>query len=509
MKKMICELCEGSQFVKENDLFVCQSCGTGYTLEAARALMREISDESTPEKPVVAAAQPPVKESEPEKVNYLLTLAENTLAGKDFARAEEYAGKLLEQDCNQPKCWFIKGQAILGQTSTQNHRFKEVLSCWKIAFENAGEDFNSMAQAMKAYTTECLQKCIDSACQTFTLQPNNANANALMSFCHEIVAFCREAKTELNLPIETGKIAQYIAEKLNDSAVAASNRADQSFGTTRAQRTKVAWERWINTSDCCAAVLGYALSMAERIDLLEQIYNNYALIINNTINSCSYRRDQYGNFVQDFSLTKEAKLSRRKMLQEKLTMKNKGLAAVQQKVENSLQAEEAARMEQVNAYWAEHPEEKAMLEGYRDQLLEKKNACADELKALSDRQNNLNAQLAQLQKEKNTPVAAQRAYTDVNREISRLNTQLLGLGMFKGKEKKVLEAEIEQHVQRREMLKAEIQQQQQEKDRSIAERKAVVMDQRDELNTQMLQMKCRMAELEEQLEKAENDLIRK
>lgn len=42
MKKIICEMCEGTEFVKENGTFVCQECGMKYSVEEAKKLMREV-----------------------------------------------------------------------------------------------------------------------------------------------------------------------------------------------------------------------------------------------------------------------------------------------------------------------------------------------------------------------------------------------------------------------------------------------------------------------------------
>ena len=38
MKKICCELCGSNDFVKDGGMFVCQSCGTKYTLEEAKKL---------------------------------------------------------------------------------------------------------------------------------------------------------------------------------------------------------------------------------------------------------------------------------------------------------------------------------------------------------------------------------------------------------------------------------------------------------------------------------------
>lgn len=44
MKKMICEVCGGSNFLKENGVFDCQICGMKYSLAEAKKLVKEVSD---------------------------------------------------------------------------------------------------------------------------------------------------------------------------------------------------------------------------------------------------------------------------------------------------------------------------------------------------------------------------------------------------------------------------------------------------------------------------------
>lgn len=54
MKRMICELCECNEFVKDGGMFICQGCGTKYTLAEAKALMQECEESAAA--PVVSAA---------------------------------------------------------------------------------------------------------------------------------------------------------------------------------------------------------------------------------------------------------------------------------------------------------------------------------------------------------------------------------------------------------------------------------------------------------------------
>lgn len=39
MKQLTCEMCGSKDFVKEDGLFVCQSCGIKYTIEEAKKLI--------------------------------------------------------------------------------------------------------------------------------------------------------------------------------------------------------------------------------------------------------------------------------------------------------------------------------------------------------------------------------------------------------------------------------------------------------------------------------------
>ena len=44
-KRIVCELCEGTQFEKVNGRFACKGCGTSYSIEEARGMMSEVGDE--------------------------------------------------------------------------------------------------------------------------------------------------------------------------------------------------------------------------------------------------------------------------------------------------------------------------------------------------------------------------------------------------------------------------------------------------------------------------------
>ncbi|MBR6940351.1 MAG: hypothetical protein IKH65_06080, partial [Clostridia bacterium] len=41
MKQLVCEMCGGTDLIKQDGVFVCQSCGCKYSVEEARKMMIE------------------------------------------------------------------------------------------------------------------------------------------------------------------------------------------------------------------------------------------------------------------------------------------------------------------------------------------------------------------------------------------------------------------------------------------------------------------------------------
>ena len=44
MKRLVCEMCGGTDLIKQDGVFVCQSCGCKYSVEEARKMLKEVID---------------------------------------------------------------------------------------------------------------------------------------------------------------------------------------------------------------------------------------------------------------------------------------------------------------------------------------------------------------------------------------------------------------------------------------------------------------------------------
>lgn len=43
MKQLVCEMCGGKDLIKQDNVFVCQSCGVKYSVEEAKKMLVEIA----------------------------------------------------------------------------------------------------------------------------------------------------------------------------------------------------------------------------------------------------------------------------------------------------------------------------------------------------------------------------------------------------------------------------------------------------------------------------------
>lgn len=84
MQAMVCELCGSNDIVKQDGLFVCQHCGTKYSVEDAKKLIGSVKIDRTDE------------------TENLLILARRARAECNAENAEKYYGLVLQ---NSPKNW--------------------------------------------------------------------------------------------------------------------------------------------------------------------------------------------------------------------------------------------------------------------------------------------------------------------------------------------------------------------------------------------------------------------
>ena len=80
MKQLTCEMCGSTDLIKEDGVFVCQTCGCKYSVEEARKMMIEGTVDVEGTVTVQNSAQ----------LENLLSLAQSSFESKNYAKAEEF-----------------------------------------------------------------------------------------------------------------------------------------------------------------------------------------------------------------------------------------------------------------------------------------------------------------------------------------------------------------------------------------------------------------------------------
>ena len=90
MNAMVCEICGSHDLVKQDGMFVCQHCGTKYSVEEAKKLLGTVKVDKT------------------EETEKLLVLARRAREDNNSENAEKYYGMVLQQDPNNWEAAFFQ-----------------------------------------------------------------------------------------------------------------------------------------------------------------------------------------------------------------------------------------------------------------------------------------------------------------------------------------------------------------------------------------------------------------
>lgn len=130
MKQLVCEMCGGTDLVKDGGVFVCQTCGCKYSIEEARKMMVEGTVE------VVGT----VKIDNTAQIQNYLDLSRNAYESGNGQSAFDYANKALEIQPQNSQAWIAKMKSIEYIGTLGDLKLMEVVEAGKNAINNAPED---------------------------------------------------------------------------------------------------------------------------------------------------------------------------------------------------------------------------------------------------------------------------------------------------------------------------------------------------------------------------------
>ena len=454
MKQLVCELCGGTDFVKQDGMFVCQSCGTKYSLEEARKMMTEGGD-----------APAPAVNTRSEDAARFRKLALDAFQADNHNEALTYAGRVLEIDCNDYTALYIKGTSTAWKSTTVNLRLKEAILYWTQALENVPVETEEARKLCENIASDFCQIVI-ALKSLYIKQVSNAkdldvNTKAVINLNSYRLGECLKMMLAYNqrLPEDQRKtsVAHCLTEGKSELPVSVYNEAlrkiaENTYSTLRIYKgsdmSNSCFEKYkFHTSSW---VMVFGLATEDRVKALNYACTIYRRTVE-VMRECQFRTDNVTNVIGQ--------------IQEQIKKTEQDLA--------KKAAEEKAK--RVKAYWDEHPEAKADLDA-------RKAEVQREIKELQARINKLE------EGKKSVPALAER--TRICKQIDDLATQKNALGIFKGKEKKALQEQIDALIVKRN------------------EQEKVVDSQRAAIDAQIAPVKDELEERKRTLSHIENELTR-
>ena len=295
MKALTCEMCGSTNLIKEDGVFVCQSCGTKYSVEEARKMMVEGT----------VSVQGTVTIDNSGQIDNYLTMAQNASQAGNYAEAESYCNKIIEINPKHSKAWQLKGTAAGWQSTLANIRIEESYNCYSNAVEFATEaESQEIKELVVNDVTSLSLAIVQLSCNHFSEFPSNDTSYTVTGNVDEVtlkfsylVQSCGGNRSEL-----FARVATIVA-----------NTAIDTYQTLRTKYTRETypseyeWKDYREGGDGCIWLIRSILFMDEiskedKIQYFKKIISWQQEISK----SCSWTYAN-GGYQIEYTLTDEAK----------------------------------------------------------------------------------------------------------------------------------------------------------------------------------------------------------
>ena len=281
MKQLTCEMCGSNDLLKQDGVFVCQTCGTKYSVEEAKKMMVEGTVE-------VAGT---VKVDNTASIENYLKIAKTAYSSQNQAEAENYANKVIEIDPSNYQAWLIKGKAAGWQSTLANPRFPECISAFTNTLKFAPEEEkDDLLADIKDEIIDISSALISLRADHFKDWASESATAGLLSdlttILNTISAFCDR---DIVIPID--EIMSPIANIINSAVVDAFD--EKIYPDYKSQKYPYPndndFSEYIERIDYCITLLEQAIKLSGKYNEANiQRYNNMIHLQNKAIEACSY-----------------------------------------------------------------------------------------------------------------------------------------------------------------------------------------------------------------------------
>ena len=487
MKKIVCELCEGTEFTKDGGFFICRGCGTRYSPEEAKNMMHEVEGEN--ESIPVPAVSAPVFNPNQQQIDNLLILATTAFEAQNYQETESYCNRVIELDAMSYKAWLLKGRAIAWSSSLTNNRIQEATHSFCNAIDFAPDEEKD---DVKAQTLEELKKlgeaCISIRKKNFISKraaENYKGFQADKNIILESLSVLNQHGREVTVP---ESFFDGIADIMQEAVRGALN------GTSPSD---------INGLKLTESMVKVLSKPEQKKTNLRKVQEEYEYCFGVLLDAIEISKNDVSNIQRCKELIP---IGEKIISMEYITASEKATftsvtnqvkdkqAALERKVVEEKEAAIARQNARIAAYWEAHADEKAALEAEKEQLMEKYDTFGKEI-------DNLTVEIEALKKEEKATVSSEDESDNLRNQIRDLEKRRANLGLFSGKEKKQITEEIASLQGRIDSLKGKIEEEKKEKAAGIKVRLDPLQSKKDELTAQRDAAEKRISAIEAEFTK--------
>lgn len=429
MKQLVCEMCGGTDLIKDGGVFVCQSCGCKYSVEEAKKMMIEGTVEVTGT----------VKVDNTGAIDNYLKMAASAIAGKNGESANNYADKALELDPANATAWYIKMQAAAVNATPSDCKVSEQGVAGRNAIRFTKGDIVEVEKMELAVYSHLL----DRAKLYYQIA---ANAN------HDQIKQAYNAAIRVNGWTASDRVAN-----ADSSNISSMQKLVGEGGNISDYVPDEAYGKYPELQQaaysCASAFRSYKNAMIDRIKIYGRKYNDGGASFDRIINIYETKAK---NGKKKYDEERAVELQRRR-----------------------------------DVYWQEHAEDKDALEKELEELATEKAELEGKVKECEQERRKITDTISIDYSERNS----------LNDRIKEFEKQQQSLGLFKGKEKKQLQVQIDTLKSEVKTIEAQLGKRKQEMEEAIAPSLRDNKERRDRYQNRINDISKRTKEIQQEFKK--------
>ena len=508
MKKIVCELCDSTEFVKEGGMFICQGCGTKYTAEEAKNLMKEVEGAvavSGGASTVTVSAVNPNQQ----QIENILILASTAYEASNLQEAETYCNKAIELDVASYKAWFLKGKAIGWSSTMGKLRIEEAAHSFCKAIDFAPEDERN---SIKAQAVEEIQKLglalVGTRKSRFIESPQSEveGFQSDMKTIYDALVVLLQYGNAVDMPQE---YLHQICTIIYEAGVEAAKKADDDY-LAKSNPEMSEFGEYAGNLLASALVIKFSIELNNdeddeiKLERYREISNIASLPVSTEPKLRAVYKKEWNSYLSKYvyNADKFSTLAGMTIIVKGITGMFEGeslkdvINSLEKKVEEKKEVEKQkakeAKQARIKAYWEAHADEKAKLDAEKEELTAKKSKLNVEIADLT----------RQIDAARPTGNVPSEDETDkISAQIKKLENQRAKLGLFAGKEKKRITEEILALHSRVDSLKGKIDEEREARKAEVEKKIAPIMTKKSELEQQVSAAENRIFSIEEELTK--------